>query len=170
VSSNRLAAVLLGLVLVVGSAAAGVTVHSDDQVDFSAFETYAWEKGLPAVQPQVEQWIVDSVNRHLQAAGLKKVEGEADVMVSSHTFAESLTSEDMINPGYWGPEDDFGIPTVSVGDFRKGTLAIRIRDRAEDRVVWRGVATATVKNASEKKMEDTVTRAIRKMFEKFPRR
>ena len=34
----------------------------------------------------------------------------------------------------------------------------------------RRVATATVKDASTKKIENTVNRMIRKMFNKFPRR
>jgi hypothetical protein len=76
----------------------------------------------------------------------------------------------MVDPGYWGAPDDFGMPTVNVADFRKGTLAVRVRDRASDRVVWRGVATATIKDSSMKKLENTVTRMIRKMFNKFPRR
>jgi len=170
VRSIRLAAALLGLVLVIGPALAGVEVHFEEEVDFSAFDTYAWEKGIPAAQPKVEQWIVDAVDGHLQASGLKKVDGEADVMVSTHAFAEALASGDMVDPGYWGAPDDFGMPTVNVASFRKGTLAVRLRDRAEDRVIWRGVATTTIKDASMKKIENTVTRMIRKMFNKFPRR
>jgi hypothetical protein len=110
------------------------------------------------------------VDGHLQAAGLKKVEGEADVMISSHAFAEALPSSDVVDPGYWGSPDEFGMPTVNVADFRKGTLAVRVRDPAEDRVVWRAVATATLKDASPKKVENTVNRMIQKMFKKFPRR
>ena len=168
--SNRLATALLGLALLIGPAVAGVEVDFEDEVDFSAFNTYAWEKGIPAVQPKVEQWIVDAVDGQLQAAGLTKVEGEADVMVSTHAFAEALPTGDMVDPGYWGAPDDFGMPTVNVANFRKGTLAVRVRDPASDRVVWRGVATATIKDASMKKIENTVTRMIRKMFNKFPRR
>ena len=168
--STWLAATLLGLALVIGPAVAGVEVDFEDEVDFSAFETYAWEKGIPAAQPKVEQWIVDAVDGHLQAAGLTKVAGEADVMVSTHTFAEALPSGEMVDPGYWGAPDDFGMPTANVANFRKGTLAVRVRDPASDRVVWRGVATATIKDESMKKIENTVVRMIRKMFKKFPRR
>ena len=167
--SHRFAVVLLGLIFVAGTTLAGVEVHFEDGVDFSAYKTYAWEKGIRAAQPNAEQWISDAVDAQLQSAGLKKVEGEADVMVSSHAFAEAIASSDVIDPGYWGGGDDFGVPTVSVSDFRKGTLAVRIRDRGEDRVVWRAVATATLKDASSKKVRNTIERMIQKMFKKFPR-
>jgi hypothetical protein len=169
VNSNRLAGFLLGLLLVGAPALAGVEVHFEKEIDFSAYGTYAWEKGIPAAQPNAEQWIVDAVEAQLQSAGLTKVEGEADLMVSSHAFAEAITSSDVIDPGYWGGGDDFGVPTVSVSDFRKGTLAVRIRDRAEDRVVWRAVSTATLKDASAKKVRNTIERMTQKMFKKFPR-
>ena len=167
--SHRLDVVLLSLMLVTGTALAGVEVHYEKEVDFSVYGTYAWEKGIPAAQPNAEQWIIDAVDAQLQSAGLKKVEGEADVMISSHAFAEAVTSGDMVDPGYWGAGDDFGMPTVNVSDFRKGTLAVRVRDHGEDKVVWRAVATATLKDASAKKVRDTVERMIRKMFKKFPR-
>jgi len=169
VKSNRLVVALLGLLLVGGPALAGLEVHFEEDVDFSAYGTYAWEKGVPAAQPNAEQWIIDAVDAQLLSAGLKKIEGEADVMVSSHAFAEALASSDLVDPGYWGAGDDFGMPTVSVSDFRKGTLAVRIRDRAQDQVVWRAVSTATLKDASAKKVRNTVERMIQKMFKKFPR-
>jgi hypothetical protein len=168
--TTRLAVALFCLVLATESGLAGVEVELEDEVDFSSYQTYAWEKGIPAAQPEAEQWIVRAVDGHLQAAGLKKVEGEADVMISSHAFAEALPSGDVVDPGYWGSPDEFGMPTVNVADFRKGTLAVRVRDRAEDRVVWRAVATATLKDASPRKVENTVNRMIQKMFKKFPRR
>ena len=166
----RLAAALVGLLLASGPANAGLEVHFEEDVDFSAYRTYAWEKGVAAAEPEVERWIVDAVDDRLQATGLEKVEGEADIMVSSHAFAEALPSGDMVDPGYWGSPDEFGMPTVTVADFRKGTLAVRVRDGAEDRVVWRAVATATLKDASSKKIKNKVNRMIRRMFDKFPRR
>ena len=167
---NRLVIVVFGLLLLSGPSPAGVKVDVVEDVDFSAYETYAWEKGIAAAQPNAEQWIVDAVDGHLQSAGLKKVEGEADLMVSSDAYAEALASGDMVDAGYWGASDDFGMPTVSVSDFRTGTLAVRVRDRAEDKVVWSAVGTATLKDASAKKVRETVDRLTRKMFKKFPRR
>ena len=167
---NRLVIVALGLLLLSGTAWSGVEVDVAENVDFSAYQTYSWEKGISAAQPNVEQWIVDAIDGHLQAAGLKKVEGEADLMVSSDAYAEALASGDMVDAGYWGSPDDFGMPTVSVSDFRTGTLAVRARDRAEDKVVWSAVGTARLKDASTKKVRETVDRLTKKMFKKFPRR
>ena len=168
--TNRLAAIFFGLLLVAGSALAGVEVEIADGVDFSAFQTYSWEKGVSAASDEVEKWIVDAVDGHLQSAGLKKVEGEADLMVSSDAYAEALASGDVVDPGYWGSPDEFGMPTVNVSDFRQGTLAVRLRDRTADKVVWSAVATTTLKNATDKKIRDLVDRLTRKMFKKFPRR
>ena len=168
--SARLVIALIAVSLASALTVAGVKVDLDENVDFSAYGTYAWEKGISAAQPNVEQWILDAVDAQLQSAGLTKVEGEADLMVSSHAFAEAMASQDVVDPGYWGSPDEFGMPTVSVSDFRKGTLAVRLRDRAEDKVVWRAVATATLKDASGKKIRETVERMTKKMFKKFPRR
>jgi hypothetical protein len=167
---NRLVIVAVGLLLLGGAARAGVEVDVKEDVDFSAYQTYAWEKGMPAAQPNTEQWIVDAVDGQLQSAGLKKTEGEADLMVSSDAYAVALPSGDVVDPGYWGASDGFGMPTVNVSDFRTGTLAVRLRDRAEDKVVWSAVGTATLKDASSKKVRETVDQLTRKMFKKFPRR
>lgn len=168
--STRIAVALLGLLLVGGQALAGIEVDFEEDVDFSAYGTYGWEKGVPAGYKNAEQWIVDAVDAQLQSAGLKKVEGEADLMVSSQAIAVAMDSQDLVDPGYWGTQDDFGMPIVNVADFRKGTLAVRVRDRSEDKVVWSAVATTTLKDASDKKVRDTIERLIRKMFKKFPRR
>jgi len=167
---NRLVIIALGLLLLSGPARAGVEIDVQEDVDFPAYQTYAWEKGVSAAQPNTEQWIVAAVDGHLQSAGLKKVEGDADLMVSSDAYAEALASGDMVDAGYWGSSDDFGMPTVSVSDFRTGTLVVRLRDRAEDKVVWSAVGTARLKDASAKKVRQTVDRLTQKMFKKFPRR
>jgi hypothetical protein len=166
----RLALVVLGLLLVSGSIPAGVEIEIADGTDFSTYQTYSWDKGISAARPEAEKWITDAVDAQLRSAGLKKIDGDADLIVSTDAYAEALASGDVVDPGYWGSPDDFGMPTVNVSDFRKGTLAIHLRDRSEDKVVWSAVATTTLKNATDKKIRETVDRLTKKMFKKFPRR
>jgi len=167
---NRLVGVVVALLLACGPVLAGVEVDLADDVDFSVYQTYAWGKGISAATEKVETWIVDAVDAHLQSAGLKKVDGEADLIVSSDAYAEAMASGDVVDPGYWGSPDEFGMPTVNVSDFRKGTLAVHLRDRTTDQVVWSATATTTLKNATDKKVRDVVDRLTKKMFKKFPRR
>jgi hypothetical protein len=149
---------------------AGVTVEHDPEFDFSRYANYAWKTGAPALYPQIEQKIVESVNRELKASGLTLVEGEADLYVTTYAFGEGSPKVSM-DPGFWGGAGAEGTegfaPTSSVRVNTAGTLMVRLVDAKTEKPVWAGMAEKAVGNNPTKALRK-VDKMVSKIFEGFP--
>jgi uncharacterized protein DUF4136 len=76
---------LLALLLLPAQEIGKVGSTVDKKVDFTAFHTYAWEKGHEAYDPSIHKAIVDAIDAQMAAAGLKKVDaGQSDITVRYH--------------------------------------------------------------------------------------
>jgi len=152
-----------------------VKVSSDPACDFSKYKTYTWDQGTLA-NPLVKQYIVAAVDKEMTAKGLRKVENDPDLMLTSLTATESdLTST---SPS-WSPSLNSiatGIPASSQAwAVTKGTLVIDISDARTKNGVWRGTATHTLEDGPSgnsvkdaKTVEKPINKAVQKMFKKFP--
>jgi hypothetical protein len=157
------------LLLATGSVAAGVTVEIGRDADLSGYSTYAWEAGTPSADDRAGKWIVDAVDAQLEQAGLTRVDGDADLLIATIVIAESVTGT-TVDPGYWGGGSEFGVPTVDIADYRKGTLYVTLTDRLTDQVVWRASGTASVRGGQSHKYQRKITSVVQKIFRKFPRK
>jgi hypothetical protein len=167
-----LALLLLGALTV---NAQKVKVASDPACDFSKFKTYMWDNGTLA-NPLIKQYIVAAVDKEMTAKGLRKVENDADLMLTTLTAtASDLT---MTNPS-WAPSLNSiatGIPSSSQAwAVTKGTLVIDMSDAKTKNGVWRGVASHTLEDGPSgnavrdaKTVEKPINKAVQKMFKKFP--
>jgi|SRR6185437_1613515 len=152
-----------------------VKVSSNPAANFSKYKTYAWDQGtLP--NPLIKQYIVTAVDRELTAKGLRKVESEPDLVIT--TLTATMSDLTMTNPS-WLPQlnsINTGIPSTSTPwPVTKGTLVIDISDGKTKDGVWRGVASHTLENGptgdrvhDAKQVEKPINKAVQKMFKKFP--
>jgi Domain of unknown function (DUF4136) len=152
-----------------------VKVTSDPACDFSKYKTYAWDLGTLA-NPIIRQYIISAVDREMTAKGIRKVETDPDLTITTLTATESdLTST---NPS-WSPSLNSiatGIPASSQAwAVTKGTLLVDISDARTKSAVWRGMASHTLENGptgnaarDAKTVEKPINKAVQKMFKKFP--
>jgi hypothetical protein len=156
----------LGLLLLLPVAQAGVTVDYDETIDFSKYRTFMWTKGTPAVNPEVQEWIVAAVRRELRANGLKQItEGEPDLLVSTVAFAQydgGVTGGHMVAQT-WA----VGITRVEIHDVAYGNLIVDLVDAESKALVWRAIAKTGVKGDASN-LERKIDKVTKKMFSSYP--
>jgi len=171
-----LAAVLVGA-LVPAYAGAKVTVDYDKTNDFSGVHTYAWKDGTQADNPLTEQKIHSAVIRAIESKGLKLSEGTPDVYVVTHASTSNATNINLGAFSYggyygWGGWGGWGVTTsVDVRDVTTGPLLVDVVSGAEQKLIWRGVASKTFtqgKRPTPTQMENLLNQIAGKMFKDFP--
>lgn len=159
------------------AAFAKVSVDFDKKADFTKYKTYAWleGKGTPAPNRLTEQKIISAVEEQLEAKGLTKAEGEADLKVVTHATTSTSLAMDAATFGYggyygWGGFTYWGTTTsVNMRDITTGTLLVDLVDGGTNLLVWRGVATETIPSMPDpKKIQSKIKSVTKKMFWSFP--
>ena len=153
--------------------APNVQVSYDKSADFSRYRTYAWGKGVPAKNPNLDRQITETIDEQLARKGFTQLDGDPDLVVSyrASTREDTEYTEGQFVSGQGAAYSSIGgqssadVPmTVTVG-----TLVVDMYDTKAKRNVWHGVGSEIVGENPEK-----TTQAIRKgaaaMFEKFPPR
>ena len=165
----RFLAALAVLAIVAMPSAAGVEVDYEIGVDFDGYETYAWQPGEEAGNPEVQRWILKAVERELASAGLKKVDpGNADLIVITQAGS---TMDASASGGYVRVDQyDVGVLTQGVVVETRGYLAVDLIDARTERGVWRGLASEVMGLPSLDKLKKKVDKVTRKMFKNFPPR
>jgi hypothetical protein len=156
--------VCLGLLLAVVAVAAqkpkyGVTVTADRKTDFNAFKSYSWDTASwPALDKNVNQQIVDAVDRELKGLGLEKREsGPTDIQL--RYGAQRRNDSD---PHAKAPATN--LPTYVVG-----TLVVVMRESANGKEVYRARVDKPIDLAPDK-IKATVDEVVAEMFAKYPTR
>jgi hypothetical protein len=142
-----------------------VTTDSAPSVDWSKFKTYSWGEGTPAQDPLTAQRIVAGIDSQLAAKGYSKVESGGDLLVMYHVATDQQKSLNWNNFGGWGRFGGMGsaqVDTVIVGQ-----LKVDLADSKAKQFLWRGTATDSV-SSDPKKNADKITKALTKMFQKWP--
>ena len=148
-------------------AVAEIQVDHEPGVDFKRYHTYAWNAGTEAGRPQVQQWVVNAVERELKAAGLRKVmDRRADLYVVTHAYANMETR---IRGNYVHLDVyDVGIITSDVIATTTGVLLVDLIDGESERPVWRGMANEVMGLPSMDKVRKKIDKVTKKMFKEFP--
>jgi hypothetical protein len=156
--------VCLGVLLAVVIGAAqkpkyGVTVTADRKTDFNVFKSYSWDTASwPALDKDVNQQIVDAVDRELKGLGLERREsGPADIQL--RYGAQRRTDADLRAKA---PATD--LPTYVVG-----TLVVLMRESASGKEVYRARVDKPVDLAPDK-IKMTIDEVVAEMFAKYPTR
>ena len=147
------------------------TVHTDwdRKVDFSAYNTYYWEK-VQTTDPLWQQRIKDAVDTDLQAKGWKEVPpGQGQVAITAvgatHNQQEYQTFYNGLGGWRWGGFGDEA--TTTVQNYRTGTLVLDMYDAKTRQLLWRGSASDTVSQNTEKNIKN-LDKGVAKMFKSFP--
>ena len=162
------------------SIAQKVHVELDQRVDFCRFKTYTWlESQHPADDPWAQR-VMTAIDRQLIRKGLQKAVGSRGPdleIVYNSDIKERTTSagcdygcvlaEYLFNQVY-GPPRFWPQPGSWVSEVEKtGSLVVGLVDASGKDMVWRGMATDTLSDKSEKN-ERKLNKAINKMFKKYP--
>jgi len=152
-----------------------VQTDYDRGADFSRYKTYSWEK----VQTQ-DALLIDrikgAVNAALATKGWTPVESGGDVsivaMEMTKVHSTVNTYYDSFGGG-WGWRGGFGgggesgDATTNVEHYKVGTLVVDLFDAKTKKLFWRGSASDTISNKSDKNIRD-LDKGVQKMFDHFP--
>jgi Domain of unknown function (DUF4136) len=140
-----------------------VTTDSDPAAPFATYKTYAWTPGTASAISLTEQRIHDGVNAQLQGKGMTQVDSNTNVFVATHVTTHAVPQVIADGFGPWG----FGGGMATVQTYTEGSLIVDLYDATTRKMVWRGVATATVSSKPEKNAEK-IDKSLMKMFARYP--
>ena len=161
-----------------------VSVDFDRSADFSRFKTYSWVNGIPAKNPLIDQKIKSTVEEHLAAKGLRRVEEGGDLSVLYFAAVDKdleVATGNWVTTGNWSSQMRSGISVRSQSwDVEVGTLMVCLSDASNKNLLWRGTAKTTLDTRSRKgnimdamaedakKAEKKVRKSVEKMFKQYP--
>ena len=167
---QRVVLVLLGMMLLFAgrSSAAAVKTDYDRNTNFTQYKTYSWER-VQTRDPLMVDRIKSAVNGSLAAKGLTEVPTGGDISVVAIEVTHNEQTLDTFYNNFGGGRrfGAFGDATTTTETYRVGTLVVDLSDTAAKKLVWRGSASDTLSDKSEKNI-DNLDKGVVKMFKKFP--
>jgi len=172
---RKVAFALLGMMfLFAGNASAQqVKTDYDRGVNFSQYKTYSWEQ-IKTQNPLVVDRIKNSINAVLASKGWTQVASGGDVSVVAMEMTQDKQTLNTYYDGFgggWGWRrfggGGFGETTTTTDTYRVGTLVIDLFDSKTKTLIWRGSASDTLSNNSDKNIKK-LDKAVDKMFNHFP--
>ena len=167
---QRVVFVLVGLMLFFAgrSSAAAVKTDYDRNANFAQYKTYSWER-VQTRDPLMVDRIKSAVNGSLAAKGLTEVPSGGDLSIVAIEVTHNQQTLDTFYNNFGGGRrfGGFGEATTTTETYRVGTLVVDLSDPATRKLVWRGSASDTLSDKSEKNI-DNLDKGVVKMFKKFP--
>ena len=167
------ASVGIALLFATASFAEQVKTDYDRSADFSQYKTYSWEK----VQVQDQLWvsrIQSAVNAALAAKGWTEVPSGGQVAIVAVEMTKNQQTLNTFYDGFgggWGWRrfggGGFGDATTTTETYKVGTLVVDLFDAKTKTLIWRGSASDTLSDKSEKNIKN-LDKGAQKMFEHFP--
>jgi hypothetical protein len=155
---------------------ADVKTDYDRTVEFSRYKTYSWGK----VHTQNPLWgdrIKTAVASALAAKGWTEIESGGDVSIMAMEMTEDHrtlnTYYDNFGGGWgwrrWGGGfgDSFGTSTTTEETYKVGTLVVDLFDTNGKKLIWRGSASDTLSDKSDKNIKK-FNSDVQRMFDHFP--
>jgi len=142
------------LMFLMMSAAMAQKVNSDWQhgTDFSKFKTYAWGESPHPIQDSIwNQRIVSDIDSQLAGKGLQKVSADQnpDIVVVYNAGVKQNRSLEGYRTGGWF-NSTANIQEVVEND---GTLVVDMATPQDKTVIWRGMASDTLADKSDKNIK-----------------
>ena len=164
----------LFLLTCISAFAQKTNVDWDRKADFSTYHTYAWQKSPNPAPGLWDQRVIGGIDQQLAKKGFQKVDSNPDVWV---TYSNSLANQQQVvgthygmGPGWgwgwgWGPR----LSTVEYNTYitKQGTLVIELADAKNQQLLWRGSATDTLSDNSDKNIK-ILDSALSKLFKQYP--
>ncbi len=166
------AVVIFSLLLSSVAFAQKIETDWDRTANFSNYHTYMWEKSPHPAKGFWDQRIIDGINQQMQNKGYTLVDSNPDVWV---VYSNSIKDQKQVvgtgygfGPGwgwgYWGGPNNVTYNTYVT---KQGTLVVEIADAKNKQLLWRGSATDTISDNSNKNINN-LNKAISKLFQKYP--
>jgi hypothetical protein len=163
-------------ILAATASLAEVKTDYDRTVEFSGYRTYSWGE----VHTQNPLWgdrIKAAVASELAAKGWTEMEsgGEVSIMAMEMTNDHRTlnTYYDSFGGGWgwrrWGGGfgDGFGTSTTTEETYKVGTLVVDLFDTSTKKLIWRGAASDTLSDKSDKNIKK-LNSDVQRMFDHFP--
>jgi hypothetical protein len=163
---TRVATIAALIVLVSVAMAQKVNTDWQHGTDFSKFKTYAWGESPHPIQDSIwNQRIIGDIDAQLAAKGMQKVtpDQNPDLIVVYNAGVKQNRSLQGYRTGGWYSSTG-SIQEVVEND---GTLVVDIANPQDKTVIWRGTASDTLADKSEKNIKK-VKKMTEKMFKDFP--
>jgi hypothetical protein len=150
-----------------------VKTDYDRSANFGQYKTYSWEK----VQTQDALWvdrIKAAVNATLAEKGLTPVESGGDIAIVAVEMTKNQQTLNTFYDGFgggWGWRrfggGGFGDATTTTETYKVGTLVVDLFDTNSKKLIWRGSASDTLSDKSDKNIKN-LDNGVKKMFDHFP--
>ncbi len=173
---NAAAITFLSLLLG-GCASMAIQAEQDPTASLDSYGTYAWSPirrapGDVRVTPALSAQIRDDIDQHLADKGYVRVNTEADFSVN---YQVTIEGETIVQTLDWYSGSNFketvATPAPTQRSYEEGTLIIDVMEGESERLIWRGTATAEVRQrASPEDRSDRVAEAVQKVLAQFPSR
>jgi hypothetical protein len=171
---RRVVFVLLGMMLLAAKLPAQqVKTDYDRAANFGQYKTYSWEQVKTQNALDVDR-IKNAVNATLAAKGWTQVESGGDVSIIALEMSHNQQTLNTFYDGFgggWGWRrfggGGFGEATTTTETYKVGTLVVDLFDAKSKQLLWRGIASDTLSNNSDKNIKN-LDKGVEKMFKQFP--
>lgn len=172
---------LVGVVIVLGFAAVPafaqkVVLDYAHDFDFKSVSTFQYvdTKETNIRDSLMADRVVSAIKKELNSHGLREVQDSPDLLATYHFSTQDnqvfqTTSMGMgragMGPGWgrWGAGGvGMGTSTTTASTFTEGTLALDLYGAEEQKLVWRGSGTVTLKGKPEAQMKQ-VDKVLKKL-------
>jgi hypothetical protein len=163
------------LLALVGCAGLAVDTDYDPAVDFTKLKTYDWAapQADGTTDELAEKRLRLAVDNELRAKGYVLASDAPDFLVSTVVTTQTTTA------GSVGVGASVGIPvgrgSVSVGGGKskprvktEGTLVLDFVDAKSRSLIWKGTATAALKDVSPEEQQARINRVVADVLAEFP--
>ena len=172
---KRAVFVLMGMMLLFAgtSSAQQVKTDYDRNANFGQYKTYSWEQVKTKDALDVDR-IKAAVNAALAAKGWTQVDSGGDICIMAVEITSNQQTLNTFYDGFgggWGLRrfggGGFGEATTTTETYKVGTVVVDLFDHKTKQLVWRGSASDTLSNKSDKNIKK-LDKGVEKMFKKFP--
>ena len=166
---------LVGMTLVFAGMASAQQVKTDydRSANFALYKTYSWEH-VETKDPLNVDRIKHAVNTVLAARGWTMVDSGADVAVVAMEITRDQQTLNTFYDGLgggWGWRrfggGGFGEATTTTDTYKVGTVVVDLFDTKTKQLIWRGSASDTLSNNSDKNIKN-LNESVDKLFKHFP--
>jgi hypothetical protein len=162
------------MLLVAGKTSAQqVKTDYDRSANFAQYKTYSWEH-VKTKDPLDVDRIKSAVSSALAAKGWTQVDSGGDVCIMAVEMTRDQQTLNTFYDGFgggWGWRrfggGGFGEATTTTDTYKVGTVVVDLFDAKTKQLIWRGSASDTLSNNSDKNIKN-LDKGVEKMFKQFP--
>lgn len=176
---------MLSIAAILAGCASSPRIVTNSAPDFNLadYRTFNFLQPLSSdrgnVRSLISTHLIEATTRELELAGLRRVDGRADLMVNFFVSTrETISTRSTPTTGMsmhhgrgrygtWGGYS-MTMSTTTVEQRTEGTISVDVIDAARNQLVWEGAATGRVTDSVRQNIEQVAHDAIADIFVQFP--